>query len=76
MSFKDEIERYNDPDNWPETSLPADLQEDIANVINKKDDPFYDVYLDQLYGTINMYQHAHELPKTVADYLRKKYLGE
>lgn len=59
-----------------ERTLPVDLQQDIKNWVKHKKDPLYwDVFWDELYGTINMYQHAYEISEEIANYLRNKYLG-
>lgn len=59
-----------------ERTLPVDLQQDIKNWLEHKKDPLYwDVFWDELYGTINMYQHAYEISEEMANYLRDKYLG-
>lgn len=61
---------------FDEKALPKDLQQDIQNWLDHQDDDLrWDVYHNELYGTINMYQHAHVISEEVADYLRKKYLG-
>lgn len=60
-----------------ERTLPPDLQQDIQNWLEHQDDPMrWDVYADELYGTINMYQHAYVISEEVADYLRRKYLNQ
>ncbi|MDU5647884.1 MAG: hypothetical protein E6042_02700 [Haemophilus parainfluenzae] len=59
-----------------ERTLPLDLQQDIQNWLDHQDDDLrWDIYHNELYGTINMYQHAYVISEEVADYLRKKYLG-
>ncbi len=58
-----------------ERTLPMDLQQDIQNWLDhQNDERNWDVYHNELYGTINMYQHAHVISEEVANYLRKKYL--
>lgn len=60
---------------FDERTLPIDLQQDIQNWLDHQDDFLrWDIFYGELYGTINMYQHAYVISKEVADYLRAKYL--
>lgn len=55
-----------------ERTLPLDLQQDIQNWLeHETNDWDWGVFYDELYGTINMYQHAYVISEDTANYLRK-----
>lgn len=61
-----------------ERTLPLSIQTSINNLkkcINEENSKSIDLYLDDLWGSINGSQHGREITKETADYLRKKYLG-
>lgn len=56
--------------------LPGYLQQSIQEWEENKDDPkHWDMYSDDLYGSINMAQHGGAITKAEADELRSFYLG-
>lgn len=61
-----------------ERTLPLSIQISINNLqkcINEENNKSIDLYLDDLWGSINSSQHGGEITKKVANYLKKKYLG-
>lgn len=59
-----------------ESTLPKYLRISIEEYEENKDNPLrWDIYADDLYGSINSAQHDGEITKQEADELRKKYLG-
>ena len=55
--------------------LPEYLQLSIKEWLENKDDPLHwDMYSDDLYGSINAAQHSGDITKAEADELRQKYL--
>lgn len=60
-----------------ERTLPLSIQISIKNLqkcIIEENSKSVDLYLDDLWGSINGSQHGREITKETADYLRKKYL--
>lgn len=54
--------------------LPKYLKDDINRVMNfDRKDPFYDCYLDEVYGSINSALCDGAISSDEADYLRKHY---
>ena len=58
-----------------EVNLPPYLEKDIIALVKAKEtkDPFYDKYLDEVYGSINSALYSYEITKEQADYLRNKF---
>lgn len=58
-----------------EVNIPPFLQRDIDALVaaKERDDPFYDKYSDEVYGSINSALYSYEITKEQADYLRNKY---
>ena len=55
--------------------LPIYLQKSIREYQENKNDKYHwDIYYDDLYGSINSAQHGGELTKEEADWLREEYL--
>ena len=55
--------------------LPIYLQKSIREYLENKNDKYHwDIYYDDLYGSINSAQHGGELTKEEADLLREEYL--
>lgn len=73
MSDQDIASLYNKK--YYEVNLPSYLQKDIEALVKAKDgnDPFYDKYLDEVYGSINSALYSNEITKEQADYLRNKF---
>lgn len=56
--------------------LPLYLQDSIRDWLENKDDPYHwNMYSDDLYGSINAAQHSGNITEEKADNLRLKYLG-
>lgn len=57
-------------------NLPPYLQISIKEWLENKDNPWrWDIYSDDLYGSINSAQHDGVITKEEADELRREYLG-
>lgn len=57
-------------------SLPPYLQISIKEWLENKDNPWcWDIYSDDLYGSINSAQHDGVITQEEADELRREYLG-
>lgn len=58
-----------------EELLPAYLYNDIQGLKKALENGDYiDVWLDELYGSINIAQHNYEISIDEANYLREKYI--
>lgn len=61
-----------------ERTLPLSIQISINNLqkcINEENSKSIDLYLDDLWGSINGSQHGREISRKVANHLKEKYLG-
>lgn len=62
---------------FDERTLPPYLKEAIDTWVNRKEEDkymWYDCFLEQLKGNLNMAYHGREISKEEFDYLRDKYL--
>lgn len=73
MSEKTLPDEYNKL--YFEVNLPPYLKKDLDALVQAKErnDPFYDKYSDEVYGSINSALYPYEITKEQADYLRNKY---
>lgn len=73
MSEKTLLDEYNKL--YFEVNLPPYLKKDLDALVQAKErnDPFYDKYSDEVYGSINSALYSYEITKEQADYLRNKY---
>lgn len=73
MSEKTLPDEYNKL--YFEVNLPPYLKKDLDALVQAKErnDPFYDKYSDEVYGSINSALYSYEITKEQADYLRNKY---
>lgn len=71
--MENNVEEYNKK--YFEVNLPPYLEKDILALVNAKEeqDPFYDKYSDEVYGSINSALYSDEITKEQADYLRNKF---
>jgi hypothetical protein len=72
------LNENSDIENLYEYGLPDYLQNDLNNLkrcLNEKDSLKLDMYLDELYGSINLAEiNDGKISPAHADYLRGKYL--